>query len=66
MLTQRISALAHDLARTCHIGGSADSTSTSGGVGIGGTTDMDEKTPLSSNKTSKETSHRYSIVRRRK
>ena len=59
MLTQRISALAHDLARTCHVGG--------GGGGSGGTTSdsqPDNKT-AAPGKTAKETLHRYSTARKR-
>lgn len=49
MLTQRISALAHDLARQCHVGSAAQ---------------PEEKTSVG--KTVRETSHRYSLARRRK
>ena len=49
MLTQRISALAHDLARQCHVVGGGTSTQTEDKTSAGG----------------KETSHRYSIARRR-
>lgn len=49
MLTQRISALAQDLARQCHMGPAAQS---------------EEKTLVGKN--TRETSHRYSLARRRK
>lgn len=49
MLTQRISALAQDLARQCHMGSTAQ---------------PEDKTLVG--KTTKETSHRYSLTRRRK
>ena len=59
MLTQRISALANDLARQCHVGG--------GGGGSGGQSHhSEEKTSGSSGKASRDGSHRYSIARRRK
>lgn len=48
MLTQRISALAHDLARECHVGSSSP---------------PGEKSPA--RKATRDTSHRYSITRRR-
>ena len=56
MLTQRISAIALDLARQCHVGGVG---------GGGGASQSDNKTSVGG-KTGKDSSHRYSIARRRK
>ena len=59
MLTQRISALAHDLARQCHVG-------TGGGGGGGGQShQLEERTTASSGKAARDGSHRYSLARRR-
>ena len=57
MLTQRISALAHDLARQCHVVGQ-------GGVGGTSTSYSEEKSTTASGKFTKDNSH--SRTRRRK
>ena len=60
MLTQRISALAHDLARQVHVGTGG------GGGGSGQPRQFEDKSSSSSSgKGARDTAHRYSLARRR-